>query len=284
MRLVAGEGAEKSSKTEALDGNTSKLGTGGLPDFLIVGTQKGGTTLLYRLLTQHPFVRPAAKKEVHYFDVHFPEGVKWYMSHFPPPAWVNGQRTITGEASPYYLYHPHAARRAAQILPDVKLIALVRNPVDRAYSDYNHKAREGRELLGFQEAIEIEEKRLEGEREKMLADESYQSINYRRFSYLSRGVYVDQIEEWHRYFARDQLLILKSEDFFDDPVGTLTSTFEFLELPPWEPTTPYLPKNSEARHEGAYEDMNPSIRRRLEAYFEPHNRKLYDYLGTTFDW
>jgi hypothetical protein len=204
--------------------------------------------------------------------------VDWYSSHFPEQKWREEQRVLTGEASPYYLYHPHAARRVAATVPDVKLIVLLRDPVERAYSDYQHKAREGRDELDFQKAIETEEERLRGEREKMLEDEDYQSPEYRRFSYLSRGVYVDQLKEWHELFDRDQLLVLESGELFDDPHKTFGRMLEFLGLPNRRPEI------SDVRNEGEYEPLDPSIRRRLEEYFEPHNRRLYEYLGKDFGW
>jgi hypothetical protein len=252
--------------------------TGALPDFLIIGAQKSGTTFLYNLLCQHPQGQPALEKEVHFFDINFDKGVDWYRSFFPPPTWMDGQRSITGEASPYYLFHPHAARRAAAVVPHARLIALLRNPIDRAYSDYQHKAREGRDLLSFEDAISAEEERLRGEREKMLVDETYSSQNYRKFSYLSRGVYVDQIAEWRRYFDEDQMLVLKSEDFFEDPQGTFERVSSFLGLPHWETGA------VGERNEGEYQRMGPATRRRLQDYFEPHNKRLYEFLGVDLDW
>lgn len=253
-------------------------GTGSLPDFIIIGAQKAGTTFLYHLLSQHPYVEPATKKEVHYFDTGFDKGVDWYRSHFPGQTWREGRRVLTGEASPYYMYHPHAARRMAETVPDVRLIVLLRDPVERAYSDYQHKAREGRDKLDFQDAIETEEDRLRGEREKMLEDENYQSPEYRRFSYLSRGVYVDQLKDWHEFFDRQQLLVLESGELFEDPYKTFDRVQEFLGLPGWRPEI------SDVRNEGEYEPLDPSIRRQLENYFEPHNQRLYDYLDVDFGW
>jgi len=264
------------SATGGREGSTTAGGT--LPDFLIIGAQKCGTTFLYYLLCQHPYVEPATTKEVHFFDTNFAEGVQWYRSHFSPPAQKDGRKMLTGESSPYYLYHPHAARRAAKVVPQVKLIALLRNPVDRAYSDYNHKFREAREHLSFEDAIGAEEERLRGEKEKLLADENYHSVNYRKYSYLSRGIYVDQLLEWERHFDRDQLLVLKSEDFFENPQDSFERVLGFLDLPHWETGA------SGQRNEGEYDEMSLATRRRLEAYFEPHNRRLYEYLGIDFGW
>lgn len=259
-------------------GAADEPGVGALPEFVIIGAQKCGTTFLYHLLCHHPNVEPALAKEVHYFDTHFDKGIEWYRSRFPSPTRKGGRRAMSGESSPYYLYHPHAAKRAAQVVPKAKLIALVRDPVDRAYSDYNHKVREGRETLSFEEAVEAEPERLRGEREKMLADEGYHSPNYRKYSYLSRGIYVDQLKEWRRFFAEGQLLVLKSEDFFQDPQGCFEHVLDFLGLPGGETGA------SGERNEGDYPPMNPATRRRLEEFFEPHNRRLYEYLGVDFGW
>jgi hypothetical protein len=251
-----------------------------LPDFIVIGAQKGGTTFFYNRLTKrHPYVEGAAKKEVHFFSRHFDRGVGWYMSHFPTPTRRNGRWVLTGEASPYYLYHPHAARRAAEVVPHAKLIVLLRNPVDRAYSHYNHQVKIGHETLtSFEEAIEAEERRLRGEKEKMLTDENYVSLSYPRFSYLSRGVYVDQLKEWHRYFDEEQLLVLKSEDLFQRTQVTFRRAQRFLGLPCNE--IEFKPRKGEDR----YARMDPLTRKKLEIYFEPHNQRLYDYLGVDFDW
>ena len=256
--------------------------SGALPDFVIIGGKKCGTTFLYHLLSRHPYVAPATEKEVHYFDTRFDRGNAWYRSHFPAPAEKGERRVITGEASPFYLYHPHAARRAAATVPRARLIALLRDPVDRAYSDYHHKARRGHEPLTFEQAIEAEEDRLRGEKEKMLADEGYRGRNFRAFSYLSRGIYVDQLMAWREFFDADQMLILKSEDMFEDTPGTLERVADFLDLPAWEADLPTTP---ETRNEGGYSaQISPATRERLRNYFEPHNQRLYEYLGIDFGW
>jgi hypothetical protein len=257
-----------------------RLQAGGLPDFIIIGAQKGGTTFLYNLLRRHPQFKPAVRKEIHFFDTpRFRRGLDWYRSHFPQQQQSNGQREITGEASPYYLFYPHAARRVAETIPQTKLIALLRNPVDRAYSDYQHTFRQGNETLAFSEALELEEERLRGEREKIVADETYRSLNYRRYSYISRGIYVDQLEEWYKHFDREQLLILKSEDFFARPSDTLELVLPFLDLSERDFAL------EGKRNEGGYSDpMDPDTRRWLQDFYEPHNRRLYEYLGRDFDW
>lgn len=252
--------------------------TGSLPNFVVIGAQKGGTTYFYDLLSHHPHVRPAVSKEIHYFDARFDKGIGWYRRRFPPPVWKDGRKTITGEATPYYLFHPFVAERMAESVPGARLIALLRNPVDRAYSHYHHEVRKGREPLSFEEALEAEQERLRGEREKMLEDEHYVSRVHREFSYLSRGLYLDQVLRFSKYFDSEQVLVLKSEDFFGHPEKTLRCVLAFLDLPDWEP------QSWTDLDRGAYAPMNLSTKRRLLEYFEPHNQRLYEYLGMDFGW
>jgi hypothetical protein len=252
-----------------------------LPDFIIIGAQKCGTSFLYRLLVQHPCVKPAFAKEVHYFDLNFREGDSWYRSYFPLQM-RNGRKYITGEASPYYLFHPHVPRRASAVVPDAKLIVLLRNPADRAYSHYQHQVKRvtagARETLTFEEAIEAEERILSGEVSKMLQNEDYKSFSHRSRSYLSRGIYIDQLLLWSSFFHRKQMLILKSEDLFKDTTNTLEGVLDFLEIPPWAPETYSIPNKRE------YTGMSPLIRQRLDEYYKPHNQRLYEYLGVDLGW
>jgi Sulfotransferase domain len=261
-----------------------------LPDFLIIGTQRGGTTSLYNYLMERPGVGPASVKELHFFDKKFHKGLLWYRAHFPTSPqkhlfqYARRQAFVTGEASAYYLFHPHAPRRVASTLPRVKLIALLRNPVDRAYSQYNFEVELGRETLSFEDALEREEERIAGEQEKILADERYVSFDHSRYSYLARGVYVDQVQAWMSFFPREQFLVLKSEDFYSEPAQTLARVSEFLGLPKLglrERQQQYKQYNY---NNTPYPKMDGATRRRLVEYFEPHNARLYEFLGTDFGW
>ena len=186
------------------------------PSFLIIGTQKGGTTSLYRWLGQHPQVVEASRKEVHYFDINFSRGERWYRSHFPLlRGLADGQ--VTGEGSPYYMCHPHAPARIASLLPDVRLIVLLRNPVERAISHYFHSHRNGREPLEIQQAMDQEESRLDREWARMQADGAYNSRAHRWYSYKARGRYLEQLQAVQTWFSPEQLLILRSEDLFEKP-------------------------------------------------------------------
>jgi hypothetical protein len=255
-----------------------------LPDFIIIGAQRCGTTSLYSYLTQHPCITAAYKKEIHFFDFNFQRGRCWYRAHFPSLlskyyyTKIRKQKFITGEASPYYIFYPHAPKRILSALPQIKLIILLRNPVDRAYSHYNHEIKLGVETLSFAEAIRKEKERLNGEKKKVLKDESCYSFNLQHYSYLSRGIYIDQLKIWFNFFTKEQILILKSEDFYNDTQGILKQIFKFLNLPSWEI------KNIKKHNHINYRKINFSDREYLLKYFKPHNKKLYDFLGMDFAW
>ena len=161
----------------------------------------------------------------------------------------------------------------------MRLIALLGNPVDRAYSHYHHEVRMGRELLPFPDALEREAERLGQRQPGANVDEVYASPGYRRHSYLARGVYVVQLEAWMRVFPQEQLLVLRSEDLFSDAAAVLSTVNEFLRLPEW-PSDGYRRKHNV----GNYSPMDPSVRERLVDYFRPHNRRLREYLDIDLDW
>jgi hypothetical protein len=257
------------------------LGWGALPDFLIVGAQRCGTTSMYDYLVRHPKVLAALRKEVHYFDNHFHRGVSWYRAHFPVPNRFAREGAIRGEASPYYLFHPHAPRRIAGLLPRCRLIVMLRNPVDRAYSHYLHGIRRGYESLPFEEAIATRDRIAEAEEERMLRDESYRSLDHQHYSYLRRGIYHKQIRRYLQLFDREQMLVIVSERFFADTTEAVQCTLAFLGVddPAWRPKA--FP---ERQSFGPYPPMKPETREKLLDYFRPHNQELCDLLDLTLDW
>lgn len=249
-----------------------------LPDFLIIGTQKGGTTSLYSYLVQHPKIAPVLTKEIHYFDGYFTKGLAWYKAHFPLALRMKGK--LTGEATPYYLYHPHAAKRAAELVPNAKLVILLRNPVERAYSHYNMGNRlniENRE--SFEEAVEAEEGRIREDWNKMIADPGWESSNVQNYSLLDRGRYLAQIKRWEAHFPREQMLILSSEDFFHDPAAVTRKVWGFLGAPD------YPLQNKKAKNIGVYSSkISEETYQNLEKQFQQDNEALFQHLGQHFDW
>jgi hypothetical protein len=256
-----------------------------LPDYLIIGAQRSGTTSLYKYLAQHPGVGAAfLGKGAHFFDTNYSGDLDLYRAHFPTGAYKwyvkrrRGLELVTGEGSPYYLAHPHAPYRIAHMLPRAKLIALLRDPVERAFSHYQHELARGFEQLSFEEAIDREPDRLAGEVEKMRADPSYNSFSYQHHTYVTRGLYAEQLQVWYSLFPKEQILVLRSEDLFADPDRTYRQVLEFLEVPPASLAT-YETFNP--RH---YGEMNEATRRRLVEYFAEPNTRLYELLGTDFGW
>jgi Sulfotransferase domain len=256
-----------------------------LPDFLILGAQRSGTTSLARYLAEHPAVRTMANvKGAHYFDKNYDKGIDWYRGHFPSApyrAWLKrrtGFDLVTGEGSPYYLLHPLVPERVAEVMPSAKLIAMLRDPIERAYSGYQHEFGRGFETLAFEDAVEAEPGRLEGERQRMIEDPAYSSFDFQHHSYLTRGLYLDQIQQWLRHFPREQLLVIGAEEFFQEPARLFAHVLEFLELPPWSLD------RYEQHNARSYAPMSTAMRTRLEAYFREPNRRLFDDLGRSFAW
>ncbi len=249
-----------------------------LPDFLILGAQKAGTTSLYNYLLRHPRVAPAFTKEVHYFTLHRDEPEAWYRAHFPRVRALERRGAVTGEATPYYLFEPRAPRRVARVLPEVRFVVLLRDPVERAHSHYQHERARGREPLGFAAALEVEQQRLGAEIERLASDPSYTSTAHQHQSYFSRGLYAEQLQRWRQHYSAERFLILQSETFFADPTASCQRVFEFLELPQ------HALDGLRVVNQRSYPALDPQLRSDLAARYAPHNRALEELLGARYDW
>jgi Sulfotransferase domain len=258
--------------------------TGVLPDFLIIGAQKCGTTSLYGVLAEHPCIYAASTKEVGYFDRYYHMGLGWYRAQFPSRfrrhyvRAILRKRFLTGEASTGYILRPQALERISTVVPRAKLILMLRNPVDRAYSHYQHTVRIGVEKLSFEEAISREGERIGRARARMLEDGEYYTLDVARYAYVLTGIYVDQVKVLFSLFPRRQVLILEAEELATDLPRVFRRVLEFLNVPMW------MPRRTRWENVGNYQAMDPSCRKELVELFRPHNRRLYDYLGTSFDW
>jgi Sulfotransferase domain len=258
--------------------------TGGhrvLPSMLVVGTQRGGTTSLFRTLRQHPhFLGPIHRKGVHFFDVEYARGFDWYRGHFPlsMAGRRRGAHVVAGEASPYYMAHPLAGSRIVQHLPDVRLVALLRDPVERAYSAHAHERARGFETEDFETALALEPARTTGERERVLAEPGYQSHALQHNAYLARGHYVDQLEDLASLVGRDRLLVLDSHRFFSNPEREIGRLLDFLGLPP------HRGFRYERHNARPVLPLPASVRRRLEDHFSPYDERLARWLGHDPSW
>lgn len=256
-----------------------------LPDFLIIGAQKSGTTSLYNYLSMHPGVITAFRKELNFFDFGFHRGSLWYKSYFPTLFYKRHKQTVlgtdkvlTGEATPQYLFHPLAPERVKKMVPNAKFIIMLRNPIDRAYSHYYHQKVRNQEELSFETALEAEPERLKGEREKAREKVKYGSSKLMSYSYLARGLYAEQVENWLTYFHADQFLILSYEDFIEKTPTVFAQVLSFLELDPFDQVK-FRPFNT-----NNYQNLAPETREKLKAYFKPHNERLYELVGMDFGW
>lgn len=204
------------------------------PDFLVVGAQRCGTTSLFRALEQHQqVVRPSINKGINYFDINYSRGRRWYRAHFPLALTARramNQRLpkVAFEASGYYMFHPLAPIRIANDLPDVKIVAMLRDPVERAYSAWKHESARGFDEMSFEDAISRETERTAGERERMIGDPEYQSFAYRHHSYTARGHYAAQLGRFYERFPASSIHVVYSESFFAQPAHEFNLLSEFL--------------------------------------------------------
>lgn len=232
------------------------------PSFLVIGAQRSGTTSLFEYLSAHPRILPPLRKEVHYFDFQYTKGLAWYLAHFPlnHRPW-NTKRHITGEASPYYMVHPMAPARVRDFNQDMKLIAILRDPADRAFSHYQKERRNGVETLTFEEGVAAEPERLASHQHLLRQAPYYYSYNHHHFSYLDRGRYGHYLKMWLDHFPGEQMLVLNAGDMLVDPNCVVNEVFAFLDLPAHDLRAPAV------FNKGSYQPMDRDTRNRMERYY-----------------
>lgn len=261
-----------------------------LPQFIVAGAPKCGTTALYQYLLSHPQVLAPVPSsyEVGYFSEEYRRDLNWYRAWFPlsmTAAWrskhAGGKAVVTCEHTPFYVMHPLAAERIAVTLPGVKIIILLRNPVDRAFSHYQHEFRSGQEPLSFREAIAMESQRTAGEVARMQSELDYLSPEYGRHAYVDQGEYLPKIERFFNQIDHNDIMIVQSERLFLQTQEVFDEVVEFLHL------DPFKLKNVKPVNAGAYKPLDktdPELAHELRNHFQSHNESLYSYLGTDFGW
>jgi hypothetical protein len=256
-----------------------------LPSFILVGAQRAGTTSLFRALVSHPLIYSANfHKGVNYFDVNYARDFAWYQGHFPTTAGLRKHtrhlagEPITFEASGYYMFHPCAAQRLAHHLPGVRIVAMLRDPVERAYSAHKHELARGFETESFERALELEDERLAGEEDRMLADPGYQSFSHRHHAYVRRGQYAEQLLRLRQSFPSDRVHVIESESFFERPASTYGRVLDFLELPA------VLPDRFDRWNARPSSPMAEATRARLRQHFRSHDLSLAALLGRDPAW
>lgn len=256
-----------------------------LPSVVIAGAQKAGTTSLFGYLAGHPLCRRPLTKEVNFFDQNFRRGERWYRMHFPyGPTSQRGQQSPAAgafciEASPHYMFDPQVAARVHALLPHMKSIFLLRNPVSRAYSHYQHQVRRGREMRPFEECIEAEVQLEESRLRPTAGATNRQGPPREQPTYLARGVYVNQLRNWREHFPAKQMLVIEAERMFKQPREVLQEVLAFLELEAWQP------RAFGNLNPGRYSTpMSAAARDHAGKYFAPHNEDLFQFLGQRYDW
>ena len=260
-----------------------------LPSFLIIGAQKAGTSSLAHYMRQHPQLIRAWRKEAHFFDGRsefldkpadassdqFLDGERCYRAYFPLASRMkHGQQCF--EATPSYLCHPLVPERIVNMLPQVRVIMLLRNPTKRAVSHYFHNARNARDPLPLMDAMLSEQERIRDSLER----HDYSCREFRHFSYKFRGLYLEQIQRYQQLIPRERMLILDSNKLNADPLAMLRRAFEFVGVDP-DFKVPRLG----ARNVGHVKsESDPEVLSYLDAYFKPHNEALRAQLGIDFGW
>jgi hypothetical protein len=261
-----------------------------LPDFVVVGAQKAGTTSLYRMLRKHPQIHMPRTKELHFFDVHWDKGVEWYSEQFTPGRW----EWRRGEATPYYLYRPMVRERMLQVLPKARLVVILRNPVDRAYSHYWHDLRRfelerhAREVFPtFETAVAFERPYLLGHLIGREGPELWKEAEGRRGTYIRRGEYADQLVPFFDSYGRDQVHVMLLDDLIGDREGSLRHLFGFLRVLKRPARTiedthanRYRRRDDTGRMQATqYVAMDPATREVLVEHFRPYNEQLGALIG-----
>ncbi|MEH2059258.1 MAG: sulfotransferase domain-containing protein [Nostoc sp.] len=250
------------------------------PDFIICGLPRCGTTSIYGYLTSHPQVLTAVEKEINFFSHFFDRGLDYYYAHFPA---IQDNNYLTGEATPSYLCRANP-QQIFQLFPNIKLIFLLRNPVDRAISSFYLFNRLGIGQNSLEQTFKFSIERLE---ERPDFDSlSVQNKKFSKDSLLEEislihtipSVYIYFIKKWMNVFPKEQLLILKSEDFYSNPSSTMKQVHRFLNLPDYQ-LTEYRNYNP-----GSYHSVPDALRYQLAEFFQPYNRELEHYLGRKFNW
>ena len=257
-----------------------------LPNFYVVGTQRGGTTSLFIYLLAHELVHgPRRAKGVHYYDTNYDKSIGWYRGNFPRVKTLAehgaaaGAEPAVGEGAPYYLFSPTIPARIHRVTPNARIIAVLREPLDRAISHHNHEVKRGFETLGLEEAFDAEAGRLAGEVDKLLADDSYVSLPHIHHAYLSRGQYAEQLERYFSLFGRDNVLVLDSSALSERPEETVRIATDFLGLPPMTGVDYPLYNKRE------YDPVDPDIRAKFGPAFEESNNRLRELLDPgTISW
>jgi hypothetical protein len=250
------------------------------PSFLIIGTQPAGTRTLFNALRQNPDI--VGQRELYFFDHRFSNGVDWYRSFFPLATSrfayrLRGGDLVACESAHTYLFHPDVPERVAQVLPDVALIALLRDPIERAYWHYESLRLKGLEPLSFAEALAAEGQRAVEDERRVVDPGDWKP--HQQYGYAARGLYADQLERWFAFFPRNRFLVRGAEDYAAEPATIYDEALAFLEVQNLR-----RPRRFPEVHWMTPAPIDPGLRHELEERFAEPNARLTRLLGRDFQW
>lgn len=262
-----------------------------LPNFIIIGSGRAGTTALYSYLIQHPSIFGASTEnnesvaDLHFFEYMISDKISWYKSHFPTKLTKilyeakSKNNFVTGEYTSTYMYNKNVPKRISELLPDVKIIIILRNPVDKAYSTYSQQYSFNEFSSSFEDTVQAEFQRIE--LCKSQPDLYTQNPDFESnviTSIIRHGIYYDYLETWTKFFKKNQILIIDSEELKNSTQKTIDKVFNFLDV------FPYKVDNLSKINVGKYSPINKKSREDLSEFYKPYNEKLNDLLDTNFKW
>ena len=252
-----------------------------LPDFLVIGAKRCGTTSLFYHLPEHPCIPKSSHDNMGFFNDNYHLGVNWYKSFFPTIFTRNKIKSKFGnflafDVTTTYMEEESTANNVYQTKPNMKIIVILRNPVDRTYSHFLKNVREKVEKRNFESAVEENMGRMKKEsyeqhetKPKFIVDEN---------NYLKKGLYALQLRHWLKIFPRENILIVSTEEFESDQQAIYNKIFKFLNI------SQFKVKNTEKMEKGSYPPMKSETRNLLLDYFRSHNQELFELINMEFDW
>ena len=252
-----------------------------IPDFLVIGAKRCGTTSLYQHLPEHPCISKSPHDNMGFFNDNFHLGVNWYKSFFPTTFTRKKIKSKFGDFLAFdvttkYMEEESTANNVYQTKPNMKIIIILRNPVDRAYSQYHLSVRQTAERRSFEDVVEENMNRLNKE-----SHEHYEikpKFSAKEDNYLKKGLYALQLRYWLKIFPRENILTVSTEEFESNQQIIYNKIFEFLNISKFEV------KNTKKMQKGNYPPIKSETRNLLLDYFRQHNHELFELINMKFDW
>ena len=248
------------------------LGIGSKPDFLIIGAQKSGTTSLFNYLIDYgKNFTPPLQKELYFFTEHFHKGFNSYEANFPV------FKKVTGEATPDYLFYHGAPKKIYEYNPNIKLVVILRNPTERAFSQYCHQnytwKTKASDPLSFSVAIREEEKRFH------IDEKSKYFYEYKYYSYKKRGIYIEQIKNWLKFFDKDKIHFIVLDELEQNFKQEIVNLMTFLNI---ERNNKEI--SNKIYNPSPKSEMKEEDKAYLNSFFKSYNQELFDFLGKENIW